>query len=503
MKTIGPLLLILVVGAVLLFKNLGNVYFWVDEAETALVARTIGSGEDGFNWLPRAWDGRNLVTEPGVSVNCDQFNDDLVWTLSPWAMHYFAAAGFRIWGPTTFGGRFLFAMIGLAGILLLYWVGRLYTADSKTALLSAALLALNTPYLLHMRQCRYYGLLPFGFLLMLAGYRKLGRFRYDLLFLVGAIFLFYAQNSACLFTLLGFWIHFLLFGFERRLFFRFAAITIGIAALGTPWFLYSDPARVHRHIQHFHRPSFFPAIGEYLAAYNNHIFPFAILLAYPLLGQNRRILNLAACLFVPPILLVSYLLWPNPRYTVFLIPLLSLLSGLMVVACFRRKRILGFAVLGALLLFHGRAFLPFLYEITHDYDGPNEGIVEFLREHAGPDDFVFTFHNPLPIMFYTNLRMVGQITTSDPEARRRVEGLPSYLYSFKQADWIIERPRSEIVNPAMEYARAMEEKGGWRLTRYRVPYPDIPWENRPHFAEHKYRTQPVDFGFHVHRVTRR
>jgi len=502
MKPLPVLLLILALAALLLFQNLGNIYFWTDEAETAQLARTLGRTEEGFHWRPRAWDGRNLVTEPGSAANCNEFNDDRVWILSPWGMHYLAALGFKLCGTTTFGGRFPFALLGLASVALLYWVARLYTDDTKTALLAAALLFLNTQFLLHMRQCRYYALLPFGFLLLLAGYRKPASLRHNLLVVLGGTVLFYAQNAAA-FCLVGLWAHFLLFRFDRKGAVRFAAASAAVLLLALPWLLYSDPFRVARQIGSYARPAFLESLWEHARAYNNHVFPFVLLLAYPLLGKNRFLFPLTLVVAVPPVLLTSYFLWPNLQYTIYLVPLFALFSAALVTGAFRWRRPAGILILLGLVLFQGHALLPFLNEITHDYDGPNEGIVKFLRAHAEEDDLVSAPHKQLPLMFYTDLRFVYQVQTDEAEALHRVEGLPAYLFDDKKVDWIVARPKTHGMQRALAHAFAMERRGLWRLHRYTIPYPDIRWENRPHYAYHKFRTAPVGGGIVIYKVTRR
>src|SRR5206468_8494780 len=80
----------------------------------------------------------------------------------------------------------------------------------------------------------------------------------------------------------------------------------------------------------------------------------------------------------------------------------------------------------------------FVYEITHDYDGPEEGIVEFLRQHARPADVVAMVNGDLPVKFYTGLRVVGGLTGED-------------LAEARDADWII--LRSAIVAPASRRVR--------------------------------------------------
>ena len=49
-------------------------------------------------------------------------------------------------------------------------------------------------------------------------------------------------------------------------------------------------------------------------------------------------------------------------------------------------------------------FGDYLYEITHDYDGPVEGIVEYLKKNAGPSDLVQIPYGEYAVRFYNNLK---------------------------------------------------------------------------------------------------
>ena len=53
-----------------------------------------------------------------------------------------------------------------------------------------------------------------------------------------------------------------------------------------------------------------------------------------------------------------------------------------------------------------QVFFPkYLYEITHDYDGPIEGIVKFLNENAKETDTVKIVYGDHSLIFYTDLKV--------------------------------------------------------------------------------------------------
>ena len=105
-----PAVLVAAVAAVLLFTNLGNVVFWGDEAETAILARnTLSTG------LPTAWDGANLVESLGIGMN-----DSFLWNQQPWLQFYLTAASFAVFGETTTAARLPFAFAALLTVILTY-----------------------------------------------------------------------------------------------------------------------------------------------------------------------------------------------------------------------------------------------------------------------------------------------------------------------------------------------------------------------------------------------
>ncbi|MGB9880705.1 MAG: ArnT family glycosyltransferase, partial [Anaerolineae bacterium] len=136
--------LLLVVGVVLLFANLGNIYLWQDEAETALLSQRLRQ-----YGLPLAFDGRNLIRQAPQDV---QYTDDYVWVYHPWFPFYLTALSFSLFGATTFAARLPYALAGLATILLFYHSMRRHFHDRRVAMLGATFLLLCVPFLLHARQ---------------------------------------------------------------------------------------------------------------------------------------------------------------------------------------------------------------------------------------------------------------------------------------------------------------------------------------------------------------
>jgi hypothetical protein len=142
-----PVVIAIAVAAVLAFVGLTNQAFWDDEANTALFARNLLK----LHKLS-AWDGTNLI---GFRQGAE-LDERLVNVYMPPAQYYTAALGLRLFGYSTFGGRVLFVVAGLAALVILalwtnwHWAGRL------PPWLPVGVVALSPAYLMFSRQCRYY-----------------------------------------------------------------------------------------------------------------------------------------------------------------------------------------------------------------------------------------------------------------------------------------------------------------------------------------------------------
>jgi 4-amino-4-deoxy-L-arabinose transferase-like glycosyltransferase len=154
-----PFLFVVTVASVLCFWGLGRRTLWQDEGETAVLAqRVLSCG------IPKALSDGNLVYQ-GVP---NSFDEAYRWTFHPWGQFYVAAAGLAIFGDTTFAARFPFALCGMITIALLYLFVWRHWHSSDIAVLSALLLATSVPFVLHCRQCRYYGLSALTCLIVVA-----------------------------------------------------------------------------------------------------------------------------------------------------------------------------------------------------------------------------------------------------------------------------------------------------------------------------------------------
>ena len=146
---------------------------------------------------------------------------------------------------------------------------------------------------------------------------------------------------------------------------------------------------------------------------------------------------------------------------------------LLRMARFNRAVVVGFVLISVLTgvrnMGRPNFFLPkYLYEITHDYDGPIEGIVTFLRGRARPGDTVKIIYGDMPIMFYTGLAVDNSCVYDE-------EHMP---------EWIVFRHgwHEKLDN---KYFTQVQKK----YKKHVLDYPDIKWENRPgDLGYHKFAT---------------
>jgi Dolichyl-phosphate-mannose-protein mannosyltransferase len=176
--------LVAVIGAVLIFTNLGSDYLWEDEGDTAALASNILK----FG-VPKAWDG-------AAFLDCDhgtRLNRDLVMVTHPWVQYYLTAASFLIFGQNTFAARFPFALAGWLSILVVYFFLWRSIGSRLTAFSAAALLVLSVQFLLYARQCRYCALNMLLICWLFWSFFRMKSTRDCVPFILASVFLFHTH----------------------------------------------------------------------------------------------------------------------------------------------------------------------------------------------------------------------------------------------------------------------------------------------------------------------
>ena len=169
------------------------------------------------------------------------------------------------------------------------------------------------------------------------------------------------------------------------------------------------------------------------------------------------------------------------RYIHHLIPLLLILQARIIAGWMKYSKPIASVVLVLLLFTNvfgmGAPFLKplrslpleYIDEIMHDYDGPLEGIVEYLKTHAELTDTVKINYGDLPVIFYTDLKVDNR----------------SFMKNASFPEWIVYR--KDWVGPGF-FNTGYGKRVLARYERVVLDYPDIRWQNRPDPNEHKFRT---------------
>jgi hypothetical protein len=158
------IVLLIVLLALSIFKNISYPLLWNDEAETAMFAKRILT----FGY-PKVHDGKNvlnLLELPDKSLAIDAGSDAYVVTV--WGHFYFAVIGELVSRLTddiylkTALLRIPFGIAGFVGLLIIALTGLPFFGERKKRLYFLAafffLELLSIPLMLHMREVRYYSL---------------------------------------------------------------------------------------------------------------------------------------------------------------------------------------------------------------------------------------------------------------------------------------------------------------------------------------------------------
>ena len=409
--------------------------------------------------------------------------------MHPWLPFYLLAGFLGVFGSNTWVARLPFALFGFATVILIYFFSQALWKSRRAGLVAVALLILSVPFLILSRQCRYYSLSAFFSILGLHFYIRLteNKAYASLAFLSGCTLLFYTHYIYYAVFLITVLLHAVLF--HRTQIKKLLFLCTVSAMLNLPWIiwvsgLFADasyasrllnPAKIINHTQ------------DYLLQMTQYIFPLPLLLlSFSAAGiclfkcrkgdQGFIVRNLALLLlFIGISILVFPHLTLDPffRYLTPLIPVCCLIITLTVEWCMKFHVLAGMGVI--VFFIFSQPVSNYLYEITHDYDGPVEGIVEYLNRHGKKDDVVAITYEDLPLKFYTRMRVVGGLTGED-------------LSPAKNADWVILR-KHVICEKDFKVRQYLLKHVPWDdYQQIRISYPDIPYQNRESPYEHRYRT---------------
>ena len=484
-KTINSILiLLLLIAGIFLFANLGNVYLWQDEATTAVLAsNTLTFG------VPRAYDGENLVRN--IYEDPCKYKG---WKYGAWLQFYVTALFFWLFGKSTFIARLPFALFSLGNVVLCYILSNRIFKNKSISIITVTLMIFSMPFLLYARQCRWYALVMFFTLSLLLSYLNLldnnkNKFLSGLGFTGSAICLFHSNFGIFPPVIGAVGLHYLVFN-RKKLSLKTIVSIISITAVFTvPFVLYCNSweyggdfslERAGDHLEFYIRvlnKYIMPLVFVFISLiffYMSKSFP---ILKYPL---DRSLLWLMIMVMISTICFLLLADERQLRYIIHLSPICFMLLALILTGWWKKSKIAAiifFVLLAFTNVFHTGApfakkvklhIYDYIWEITHDYDGPTEGIVEFLKDKAKPTDVVKVNYGSPALMFYTDLKIDNDTFMN--------QTYPEWI--IHRNDWAPEEFRGS------EYQKKIESL----YNKIVLPIADIRFENRPDPGYHKFRT---------------
>ncbi len=198
-----------------LFSNISYPLFWNDEGMTVMGGvRVLQFG------YPKVHDGKNVfydLNHPDISLGIDKRTDAYIGGAS-WGQYYFAVLGIKLAELTddlyakTAIIRTTFGIMGLVGLLVLAYLGRLFfqTSLSQKGFLAffGFLELISMSLVLNLREARYYSLAIFliaSCITIYTRYRilKIGRYQTFAAVLIVLLFLLFTTFSPAFFILLA------------------------------------------------------------------------------------------------------------------------------------------------------------------------------------------------------------------------------------------------------------------------------------------------------------
>jgi 4-amino-4-deoxy-L-arabinose transferase-like glycosyltransferase len=502
------LALLLLVSAVLIFTRLDDRDLWEDEAENALLGeRVLTYG------IPIARDGVNTISQ-GCGYDA---TENYLWTYHAWLPMYLVAASFELFGVSTLAARLPFAILGWLSVLSIYVLARRLYGDRILALLAATFVALSVPFLLHVRQSRYYAIAVIAAVWMIYFFVGLVEDRRGALigFLAASTAMFHALHPLWAATVVGLMIGSLVLPVAWTALARpiigialtLVANVTWVAIYGSGW-LVAFAARKQDSVLTRARTTLWGVV-EYASRLDIYVLPAVLILAFVVWllvrGRSETLPSVAfrttVFLFISAIVClgcVSVLPFAFFRYMLTALPALAIVEAYMLRTMFARRPIV-VAALSVLLVgtdvLHGwsrfalaKLSFPrpaigsplrsYVGELTNDYVGPTKAIVTRLRRDAKPGDVVFISYGDLPLRFYTRLKIYGGQTC---------DALPP-----TPPDWLVARYFLRFDNSApgskedilrmLDYVRH-----GIPWSRYEaieLAPVDIRWENIPEPSLH-------------------
>ena len=475
-----PVLLLTVLSGVLLLADLGDGYLWQDEAQSALISRTILN-----EGVPKATDGKNNFEQARDAIQ----GANKTWRYHPWLHFYTIAGSFAVLGESTLSARLPAALAGIGSVLMLYFLGLKVTRNRETAFIAGLLLALSVAFLLLTTQCRYYGLsIFFAVLGAHSFFRMIRSERWGfLLFVASSFFLFHAHYIYCatLFLSLLAYTWFFARAQLKRVISGMAIVTVvNIPAIY--WYGGISQKAEGEILSFSDTLSFLSTFGGHI---DQFLIPGALILLLGILavvglvktGNSKgadlpvsiQALALPFIFSMVTVLSIAVLVHkPYFRYIGPVIPFFMLIMTILIRWAMQIHVLMGVAII-VIWLATGD-LKSYGQQMTTDYYGPMEGITQFLNKFGEPKDTVAITYGDLPVKFYTDLHVFGALSNKD------------YRKALN-AKWIVLRKHSIMEEDAQMKKFLVNNLDMSQYQQATIDYPDIPFQNREVLDKHHFK----------------
>jgi len=441
------------------FWRLDAVSLWRDEATTACWAREILNSPD---CLPRVWNGNVLVAQ---AADGHDFNCHFLPAMQSWLQFYVTALSFKLLGINTFTARLPFVLLGLLGIYFMYRIGAIIFTSEKMGLLVAILTAVSFPYLLFVRECRYYALsMLFCILIIFEVVRyirnnEIGKqasfyFRLSLwgLLLYLSNYLTFGIFWGCLFV-------FFLMNLDKRILMRFIITSLILGALLSVEFLIlhfdfiadstaAEKLSLAQYWKYLKRN--YILVNQIIPFYV--LIPLGILVTFNKLKGKRQLQKTLLFLLLTLFLSVVFnvLLAKNQmqvRYYLQVIPVSILLFSFLYEQLSNRfGRIVGIIFLILVMGWQNLTYFDNLNEAVvqqqfEGNDGYNGAVIEFIEKNIKPCESVAFYRNVKGMAMYFRfpwLKWVAQFDATSPRSQAYRSILPDHVFDdMNNVDWYI------------------------------------------------------------------
>lgn len=187
--------------------HLGDIFLWADEGETVFLAHSILQ-----HGIPN-------ITVDGFSLCAYQKATPTgIWIIHPWLQFYITSIFLFFFGTSVFFLRLPFALMGVACVPVLFGLTRRLGLSPRAQIFAASLLAVNVPFLLLIRNVRYYAGSVLCTLLLLFFYLDLRSKKKNaaiFLALTGILFV-HLVHFMCFAVVAAIFLHAMLFDRTRR-----------------------------------------------------------------------------------------------------------------------------------------------------------------------------------------------------------------------------------------------------------------------------------------------